>query len=908
MARYVQDRLTLPYQIGGVTTERPFSRSQSPDGYYRRHHRAFRCERLKATRAHQRTSWSSGFKYTADFSGADWGLSALTQSSTALANPNDGQATARRLRETAVTADHKLGQSFTPASETAHILQLCAKHDGRDWLRFLIDDGTQSFEAWVNLLDGRSQLYAPIVSPTLNNGGFETAGSGGADAFATWTESTTGAGCTIVRDTSVFHSGTASMKLTSDSFDYGGVYQSGILTIGRKYKVTFWAKCTAMNDYTVGVYGGAAPVANQITDTWSQYSATFVAAYSVLAILPTVSVLTSPSCWIDDVTVTPLEPTCLITPDAGGSAVRNGGFETAGTPFGSWTATSTGTGAVTRDTVTFDTGAASAKLAVTTGGDVAYIYQAGLLQVGRRYRVDYKAKRGAAGAVLIHDGSTIHVTQALNTGFYWYSVEFTATAGTLTFLNNTAASEVYLDQVCLTPLDEVRMLVEQLPEPGDSFWRIVMEYYPRASIGNAQIYVSADGAATSYAGDTNKGVILYCPNIRAASLEAPGPFLDAGSTVRTASAPDLDASDPFAYLVEESEPSEAVADVVKISRTFARLPAPQNSYSKREFARPRLHDIYFSPYFAVSFDEGRTSHLFHTADQIDVDTIGDPTATYLNLGNARSTLPHALITFQANNSSQTFYADDSDSSIKNAVCTAISGSIALVSHFSIVRNVDGFAVHCTDTGVTILALSSPSITVGVQLASGIKMGTATASAGELFSVQTRESIVPATRTITTVDPHMGSTGAWLVCWNGSKIVGIVKAIAASGYSITIPANEGPWNIGAITITQVAFAVTATARIANGPKQCDVLRTDTTYLPGVTQNADGTTMVDGDDIPDVTIAADEVGWMGAVKTWLDSTATSVAIAAEAGDDSGQRLTQRVHYLQLADAIESRSLSA
>jgi hypothetical protein len=78
----------------------------------------------------------------------------------------------------------------------------------------------------------------PIISPTRLNGGFETAGAGGADVFATWLENTSGS-TTINRDTVEFSQGTASLRFDLDtSGSPAWVLQNSLLVTGRRYRVS----------------------------------------------------------------------------------------------------------------------------------------------------------------------------------------------------------------------------------------------------------------------------------------------------------------------------------------------------------------------------------------------------------------------------------------------------------------------------------------------------------------------------------------------------------------------------------------------------------------------------------------------------------------------------------------------
>lgn len=77
----------------------------------------------------------------------------------------------------------------------------------------------------------------------LSNPGFETAGAGGADVFANWTESTTGSS-TVNDETSSVHGGSDACRLDIDaSNNTAGVFYYAIpLTASGEYRLTFWYK------------------------------------------------------------------------------------------------------------------------------------------------------------------------------------------------------------------------------------------------------------------------------------------------------------------------------------------------------------------------------------------------------------------------------------------------------------------------------------------------------------------------------------------------------------------------------------------------------------------------------------------------------------------------------------------
>jgi hypothetical protein len=87
-----------------------------------------------------------------------------------------------------------------------------------------------------------------IINASTLNGGFETAGGGGADVFANWNEVTSGSS-TINRDTSIFYAGTASCRFDLDISGSSVAIQSATATFARnkRYRVSCFARSTATN-------------------------------------------------------------------------------------------------------------------------------------------------------------------------------------------------------------------------------------------------------------------------------------------------------------------------------------------------------------------------------------------------------------------------------------------------------------------------------------------------------------------------------------------------------------------------------------------------------------------------------------------------------------------------------------
>jgi hypothetical protein len=130
----------------------------------------------------------------------------------------------------------------------------------------------------VGNVDGASAEFA--------NGGFDTAGGGGADVFGTWTETTSGS-TAWTRETSAVYSGTGAAKLVVDgSNNTGSLEQAGVLTVGRRYRVKLWAKVDATTGSpTASVYSGStAAFTVSLSTSYAQTSGDFTATSTTLGV------------------------------------------------------------------------------------------------------------------------------------------------------------------------------------------------------------------------------------------------------------------------------------------------------------------------------------------------------------------------------------------------------------------------------------------------------------------------------------------------------------------------------------------------------------------------------------------------------------------------------------------------
>ena len=99
-------------------------------------------------------------------------------------------------------------------------------------------------------------------SELVSNTGFETAGAGGADVFANWTEATASGG-TVEDETTIVHGGSHSCKLNITAPSTASVSQDITVTAGNSYVFSFWVYSDAVS----GLY----PSGDSASAYWTAY-------------------------------------------------------------------------------------------------------------------------------------------------------------------------------------------------------------------------------------------------------------------------------------------------------------------------------------------------------------------------------------------------------------------------------------------------------------------------------------------------------------------------------------------------------------------------------------------------------------------------------------------------------------
>jgi len=138
----------------------------------------------------------------------------------------------------------------------------------------LIETGVSPADQWGT--------QTQLANTTTNNGGFETAGAGGADVFANWGEYTAGT-ASIIRDTTDYSpdlGSTASAKMTgTDGTAVSSLYNNGVtqFSAGKRYRIRAAHKRTVASSISWRTVSTNIAVATfNITTAWANYSGEFV--------------------------------------------------------------------------------------------------------------------------------------------------------------------------------------------------------------------------------------------------------------------------------------------------------------------------------------------------------------------------------------------------------------------------------------------------------------------------------------------------------------------------------------------------------------------------------------------------------------------------------------------------------
>lgn len=175
------------------------------------------------------------------------------------------------------------------------------------------------------------------LTELIVNGGFETAGEGGADVFGTWTESAGNGAIAAETGAGNFHGGAKSAKLTTGADTAVSINQTFTTIPGYIYYFEFWVKGDGItNKCKFAIYDNsnsedivAATAITTATATWQKIGMWFPTGEGTEEVMLTIhgAATEGAICYIDDVTVTVAStdvPTAVFKVAADGTAPSEG--------------------------------------------------------------------------------------------------------------------------------------------------------------------------------------------------------------------------------------------------------------------------------------------------------------------------------------------------------------------------------------------------------------------------------------------------------------------------------------------------------------------------------------------------------------------------------------------------------
>ncbi|MFA6509515.1 MAG: LamG-like jellyroll fold domain-containing protein [Candidatus Peribacteraceae bacterium] len=307
-----------------------------------------------------------------------------------------------------------------------------------------------------------SQSFANIIAPPvygselLTNGGFETAGAGGADVFGTWTDNVDDGA--IDDETTLVQGGGHAAKLTRNTSG-PTVTQDVAVTAGAIYRFSFWTRGDGTNagryyvyDATNGVYIGAITQTGITSTAYTLFTYDFTAPTGCTSVRVSVIAPTANGgiAYFDDVSLKQITT----------AAINNGGFEdwTTATDAGTWTESVSGTSTVNREDTAPYHGTYAARLDVDASGNLATVRQY-TLTLNKLYNHSFYAK-SLSGTPSVRTGTygassaVPHAfqTHTFSTAYSNYTGTFRASGGTQFGFTpvGTASNSIYIDSVTLT--------------------------------------------------------------------------------------------------------------------------------------------------------------------------------------------------------------------------------------------------------------------------------------------------------------------------------------------------------------------------------------------------------------------------------------------------------------------------
>ena len=318
---------------------------------------------------------------------------------------------------TSLTSWYDLSENITELAATAY-----DAHGNNDLTATVVQLVT------ATTLNGGFETVTTIPSTIIGgatlNGNFETLGGGGADVFANWAEATAGTS-TVNAELVDVQEGLISCRLDVDaSNSLVQVSQGSALTIGKRYKVTFYAKA-ASGTPSMSISDSFSAVSPITLDTNYTLYTVYAVATSTTFVVKRNSAASN-SIFVDSVT--------LALADA---------------DFADWAETTSGSSTINAETSAPFAGTYACRMDIDAAGNAPYLSQA-ILTIGRRYKVTVQAKKGSAGTLSFRIGNSSSTVQTATTSYALYTEYFTATTTSLFLLLNFGPSNsLFFDNVTL---------------------------------------------------------------------------------------------------------------------------------------------------------------------------------------------------------------------------------------------------------------------------------------------------------------------------------------------------------------------------------------------------------------------------------------------------------------------------
>ena len=166
----------------------------------------------------------------------------------------------------------------------------------------------------------------------------------------------------------------------------------------------------------------------------------------------------------------------------------------------------------------------------------------------------------------------------------------------------------------------------QIVNLGRGHFFCVVRCTPAAGAGTFKVNIASGPATISYLGNVLNGVYLWGAQ---ASLGVGAPYISTTDAARSISAPDRDPLDPMAYLIGENDPMVVGSEMLRIRRTFSRIPRQQVRPNSQWVKKPELTGTFpqvLGDAIIIQPEPGIPRWIFYTNKPITSDS-GVPATT-----------------------------------------------------------------------------------------------------------------------------------------------------------------------------------------------------------------------------------------------------------------------------------------